>query len=503
MSALDLFAGPGGWDIAAAELGIDVLGIEWDDAACATRAAAGLHTHQADVAALEPETFVNELGGGRGVDGLIASPPCQAWSMAGKREGEKDKPLVYRALADLEQGHDTRAELRARCAAEHSLLVVEPLRWALALRPTWIALEQVPPVLPLWEEYARILIAKGWRVWTCVLSAERYGVPQTRKRAILLADRRAQPRPPLQTHQRYIAPPKEREDDERLFDAGDRERIVLPSEADLQPWVSMAEALGWGTDLTVQHRRGGERLDEEWSADRPSDVVTTRVNRWQVVDTGNTHGGTRPEGRARPADDPSVAITSRADQLERRPVYYRNGNQENSAKRREDEPAPTLHFGHALNSGVEWTTTPEEPWRPHEYNARDQRDTRSGSTSFARRRLVDEPAPTIAGESRNDSWVGERPSTSVCGDPRISPRGYRGRADDYTDDGEYTGERSMTKAVRVTLKEAAILQSFPPNYPFQGTRTKKFEQVGNAVPPLLAYRVLEQLVGRAEAREAA
>ena len=41
LHALDLFAGPGGWDMGAAALGLDPLGIEWDEAACATRKAAG------------------------------------------------------------------------------------------------------------------------------------------------------------------------------------------------------------------------------------------------------------------------------------------------------------------------------------------------------------------------------------------------------------------------------------------------------------------------------
>lgn len=72
MNALDLFAGPGGWDFAAESLGIDVLGVELDDAAVATRDAAGLSTVHADVASLDPLDFGP-------VDGLIASPPCQAF----------------------------------------------------------------------------------------------------------------------------------------------------------------------------------------------------------------------------------------------------------------------------------------------------------------------------------------------------------------------------------------------------------------------------------------
>lgn len=56
--AIDLFAGPGGWDVAAADLGFRPLGIELDADACATRDAAGHRTLQADVAALSPVDVV-------------------------------------------------------------------------------------------------------------------------------------------------------------------------------------------------------------------------------------------------------------------------------------------------------------------------------------------------------------------------------------------------------------------------------------------------------------
>ena len=42
---------------------------------------------------------------------------------------------------------------------------------------------------------------------------------------------------------------------------------------------------------------------------------------------------------------------------------------------------------------------------------------------------------------------------------------------------------------RISIREAARLQSFPDWFTFCGTETSQYYQIGNAVPPLLAYQL--------------
>lgn len=363
---VDLFAGAGGWEEGLLRLDRSAVGIETDPWACATAGAAGHVRLPADVAALDPREFAP-------LEGLIGSPPCQAYSTAGKGLGRADKPQVIACAHELAAGNDSRAERAAQCRDPRSLLTVEPLRWTLALKPRWIALEQVPAVLELWSEFAGLLSVVGYHVAAGVLSAEQYGVPQSRRRAFLIASLDGPVRLPAPTH--------------RSYDPRHPERVAKGEEG-LRPWVSMGAALG---------RR------------EPAVAFTN----------SQTNGGRKPRGLSRPLACPARTLDT---------------------------------------SSGSWTIEPvvADGSRPHY-------DTRQG---WSRPRSVAKPAPTLSG-SCPPIWVSERAAATG------TPGRYRTRH----------GER-------VTVAQASVLQGFRPDYPWSGSRSRQFRQIGNAVCPPVAARVL-------------
>ncbi len=266
---VDLFAGPGGLDVAARWLDVPAIGIEWDPNAHRTRRAAGLVSEFGDVRGYGPHAFpdANVLCGG---------PPCQTFTVAGGGSGRRAldevRELAHRLVRERVLSPDTLAALHD----ERTRLVLEPLRWILRAKDGGrafraVVLEQVPAVLPLWETMAELLGTEGYVTAVGVLRSEQFGVPQTRRRAILVARLRSdvdRVRLPAPTHQTY-------------------RRGVPRDEGDLHfaPWTSMGDAVG-RRDFRVRSNYGTggnpqDRGTREWY--EPAATVTGKVGRNQVL----------------------------------------------------------------------------------------------------------------------------------------------------------------------------------------------------------------------------
>lgn len=48
----------------------------------------------------------------------------------------------------------------------------------------------------------------------------------------------------------------------------------------------------------------------------------------------------------------------------------------------------------------------------------------------------------------------------------------------------------------LTAGQAGLLQTFPADYPWQGSRTSQFQQAADSVPPVMAAAVLGAATGR-------
>lgn len=462
---IDLFAGPGGWDEAAAALGLRPLGIELDAAACATRAAAGHLTVRADVSRFPAE----DLGT---IRGLIGSPPCIVFSAAGKRAGAGITDILTAGIRDALAGRRTRAQRRREMvhelkvarwgdrkwtrvqraaaiwkAVRSASLVLEPARFVRECHPEWVALEQVPAVLPLWQAYATELRKMGYSAWAGKLNSADYGVPQTRERAILIASRTRRVARPEPTH----------------YDPRKGDQLWGT------PWVSMADALGWGatgrpgpsvtaggtqTGGAEPFARGGR---EALEAAQEAGQWALRRSRGEGMLDREGRGGRRDH----PLDEPAPTITSAGSKVganlswvlhtnrDQRPDGSRQTVDPSTAPAPTPTPTPTPTL--TAKSGGQWVV----------------KSFRNNNNNNACERSIDEPAGTLFFGHRSNwaAWVTERDS------------------------------------VRITVEEAAVLQSFRPDYPWRGSRTKAYEQVGNAIPPLLAEHILAVAtgIGRQEA----
>lgn len=170
ITAIDLFCGAGGLTQGLKQAGFNVVGAIENHPTYAESYKLNhprTNLKLSDITEIDPLQYMNELGLKIGeLDLLAGCPPCQGYSTIGTRNrGKKDDP--------------------------RNELVYEVLRFASAFQPKTIMMENVPTLanddrlVKLRQKLEKI----GYKIDVKVLKMSHYGVPQARRRMILLASR--------------------------------------------------------------------------------------------------------------------------------------------------------------------------------------------------------------------------------------------------------------------------------------------------------------------------
>lgn len=171
-TAIDLFAGCGGLSLGLQRATFRVLGgVEKDGTAAATYGLnhPGVDLLEQDIRTVKPRNWMNDLGLKPGdLDLLAGCPPCQGYSAIRTRNGGR-------------QNRDRR-----------NTLVREMLRFTRVFKPKAIMMENVPGLMgkAALRDLATGLESIGYKVRCEIRDAQFYGVPQRRKRLILLAGKK-------------------------------------------------------------------------------------------------------------------------------------------------------------------------------------------------------------------------------------------------------------------------------------------------------------------------
>lgn len=167
-STVAIFAGAGGLSLGFAMAGLaPSVSVDIDGDACSTYEVNHGRAIQADLLSLEPEVLLKEARLVRGQTYvLLGGPPCQGFSSAGGKDPEDPRNrLIFRYLEYLD-----------------------------ALAPRWFVFENVEGLLTSNRgrsiyELVREFIELGYSVRLEKLNAACYGVPQSRKRVLLVGNR--------------------------------------------------------------------------------------------------------------------------------------------------------------------------------------------------------------------------------------------------------------------------------------------------------------------------
>jgi DNA (cytosine-5)-methyltransferase 1 len=323
---------------------------------------------------------------------IIGGPPCQGFSLLG---------VQHRKVVELTTGRildDPRNRLW-----KHYLRAVD------AVEPSVFVMENVPPLLKS-EEFAAFESAaedRGYQIVKAVLLAADYGVPQRRRRAIVIGSRIGRPWLPWPTHGKPA-----------LDDEG-RPQLTAGGE-----WLE-GQAFEPQDDLPFRHT----------ALSRPQEG---RLQPWRTVRHAFLSDGERP----------LPLVTDDVDwHLGRNPKPF-------SIKRYRAVPPGGNRFD-----------------LPDELLPKCWKNKPSGSTDLFGRLEWDKPSLTI----RTEFFKPEKGRY-------LHPEAHR----------------------PITHREAMRLQSFSDDFQWRGSKISVARQVGNAVPPALAYHValaVKELIADSEARD--
>ena len=162
---MDLFCGCGGLSLGFEIAGYDVkLAIDnWEDALVTYhKNHKGTKTLNSDLLNLNPKIVEQECDI-HDIDIIIGGPPCQGFSVAGKRIIDDDRNKLYKSF----------------------------VRFVEYFKPKAFVMENVPNILSIGDGAVKEAILKdftelGYKVSYKVLTASDYGTPQNRRRAIFV-----------------------------------------------------------------------------------------------------------------------------------------------------------------------------------------------------------------------------------------------------------------------------------------------------------------------------
>ena len=164
-NVLDLFCGCGGLSLGFEQAGFHVLlGIDiWEDALKTYKHnCTSSRTLCADMSSLTGKEVADIINGEK-VDVIIGGPPCQGFSIAGKRIVDDERNKLYKGF----------------------------VRMVEYFKPKAFVMENVPNILSIGNGVVKDTIIRdfeslGYTVAVKVLLASDYGVPQNRRRAIFV-----------------------------------------------------------------------------------------------------------------------------------------------------------------------------------------------------------------------------------------------------------------------------------------------------------------------------